>query len=403
MDILCLMGLFPNEYREQIEKDTKLYMQNAADKLQWALVDGLDHIEGAKIKIVNSLYVGSYPRKYRRAQIPTFPFQHRKGACDINVGFCNISGIKRISKYRGIQKEIRKWAQEESAEKKVLIIYALTTPFVNIAKYVKAKYPHIKVCIVVPDLPEYMNVAQMERKGLYYHVKRMEIAQIRKCIGDVDGYVLLTDAMKEWFDGPITYTVVEGIAAASGEETETQQAPQRKKQILYAGGIKAEYGVLDMARAFRNINEAEWELVIYGDGADMPQLQTIASECKNIILGGRVPNAQVIEAQRRASVLMNPRKNQEYTKYSFPSKVLEYMSSGTPVLMYRLDGIPEEYDRYYYHIEETENGMETALKRVMQLSRAELSQMGESAREFVTTYKNSEKQCRKIYDMLMTL
>ena len=39
-------------------------------------------------------------------------------------------------------------------------------------------------------------------------------------------------------------------------------------------------------------------------------------------------------------------------KYSFPSKNMEYMVSGTPVLTTRLPGMPMEYYPYVYFIEE---------------------------------------------------
>ena len=105
MDVLCLMGLFPEEYREEIQKDSKSGMQNAADKLQWAIVKGLDQIDGVSVSILNSLYIGSYPRRYSRLMIPTFKFKHSEKSEDINVGFCNLTVIKWISRYCGIKKE----------------------------------------------------------------------------------------------------------------------------------------------------------------------------------------------------------------------------------------------------------------------------------------------------------
>lgn len=51
--------------------------------------------------------------------------------------------------------------------------------------------------------------------------------------------------------------------------------------------------------------------------------------------------------QQQATLLVNPRKgHEEYTKYSFPSKTMEYMASGTPTIMYKLPGLPIEYEEY---------------------------------------------------------
>lgn len=399
MDILCLMGLFPNEYRETIEKDSKGNPQYAADKLQWHLVNGLDEIEGIELRIVNSLYIGSYPKRYKRLMIPTFPFRHSESAKqDINVGFCNLTGLKMISRYFTARRAVARWAREESKEPKILMSYALTTPFCQIVAYIKRKFPHVKACVVVPDLPEFMNTAAMQEKPVYRFLKKIQVKALHRAIRRVDGYVLLTDAMKTWFKKPITYTVVEGIA--SGKKNDVPQAPvARSKTILYAGGIKREYGVVDLAEAFVKADRPDWELVIYGNGSAMPDLEALAQEHSNIVLKGSRPNAEVVAHQKQVAVLVNPRKNQEFTKYSFPSKILEYMSSGTPVLAYKLDGIPAEYDDYFFSIPDEENGFTRALQGVMDMTDAQREEMGQKAKRFVDEQKNPKAQCEKIVDL----
>ncbi len=397
MDILCLMGLFPEEYRDQIQKDSIGGMQYAADKLQWAIVKGFDSIDGVDVKIANSLYIGSYPKRYKKCKIPTFKFKHSENANgDINIGFCNLMGYKFFSKYINIKGVLNKWVKEKSNKQKVLLVYALTTPFCQLANYVKKKFPEIKVCIVVPDLPEYMSTSQV--KNLRSRIKSVEIKLLKKATNNIDCFVFLADAMKEWFAKPVKYTVVEGIATGASQ----QSAPveDRKKSIIYAGGIKKEYGVVDLVEAFIKVDNPEWELIIYGDGTAVDEIKTLSADRTNIKLMGSVPNSEVIAAQKTASLLVNPRKNQVFTKYSFPSKVLEYMSSGTPMLGYKLDGIPNEYDDYYYRIEDTENGFVDALKYVMSLSEEERNEKGQKALEFVSQCKSPREQCKKIVALL---
>jgi len=53
-------------------------------------------------------------------------------------------------------------------------------------------------------------------------------------------------------------------------------------------------------------------------------------------------------------------------RYSFPSKLIEYMASATPVLTTRLPGIPPEYEPYVYWIEDDSvEGIEHSLRAVM--------------------------------------
>ena len=63
---------------------------------------------------------------------------------------------------------------------------------------------------------------------------------------------------------------------------------------------------------------------------------------------GVIDFESILLRQKNTDLLINPRPSiDEYTKYSFPSKIMEYMASGTPVLTTKLSGIPMEYYDYY--------------------------------------------------------
>lgn len=396
-DIVCLTGLFPEEYVDEINKYSLTGVQNAANKLQWGIVKGLDGL-GENVTIFNSIYVGSYPRLYRKIMIPTFHFSHGAEKNDINIGFINIAGIKVLSRYYTVKRELDKWASVDSGREKVLLIYAMTTPFAQLAGYIKRKYSSIKVIYIIPDLPMYMNVTKVQESAVYRTRKKIEEFLFHRSLKNVDGYVLLTDGMKEWFTTDINYTVVEGMATI--DNTIDVDDIKKKKQILYAGGIKREYGVIDLVSAFSQIDDPEWELVIYGDGTDMESVCEYAKRDVRIKIMGSAPNAVVMKHQREAALLINPRKNQEMAKYSFPSKTLEYMLSGTPMLGYKLAGIPEEYYDNMFVIQDSENGMEEALRKAMDLPETERIKMGEKAKHFVIKEKTPEKQCKKILELI---
>lgn len=401
MDILCLMGLFPKEYEEQIIADSLSGVQNAANKLQWAIVRGLDEVNDKPVTICNSLYIGSYPKRYRSRIIPSFPFSHAPGANDVNVGFNNTAGIKILSRYIGVWKYLKKWVNDGSGGTKCVIAYAMTLPFVKLLCDLKKKYLNVKVCLVVPDLPEYMNVTAMQTNWKYRIMKRIEVAYIRHCLTEVNHYVFLTEHMKNWFDREVNYVVVEGICSGNVPQLrEKELFTDGRKHIVYTGGIKQEYGVLDLISAFMEIENPDWALDIYGDGIHMEQARKLAEEDDRVILHGVVPNAVAVKAQMEAELLINPRPNHEFAKYSFPSKIMEYMLSGTPMLAYKLDGIPSEYDDFYFHIESGEKGFVSSLKRTMDMESAEREKMGRNAQAFVLNCKGPRVQAKKIIGLL---
>jgi glycosyltransferase involved in cell wall biosynthesis len=113
-------------------------------------------------------------------------------------------------------------------------------------------------------------------------------------------------------------------------------------------------------------------------------------------------NSQIVEKEQEATLLVNPRPtHEEFVKYSFPSKTMEYMASGTPVLTTILPGMPKEYHPYVFLLEdESAEGICRKLKEVMSLSDEDLFRKGSEARKFVLEQKNNVIQGKKILDML---
>lgn len=397
MKFLCLMGLFPKEYEKTIADDSIAEIQYAANKLQWAIVNGLSQQENSHVHILNSVFIGSYPRGYRKLRIPSFSFGREYGISGDNVGFLNLPLVKLLSKYAALRKKAEAWIRDNGEEDLVVIAYAMTSPCVELLHDIAAKHPKVKCLLVVPDLPEYMDVSNTS--AIYRFMKKVHIGHMKNQLDGIAGYVFLTEHMKEWFDAPVAYTVVEGVYDGTGESGE-QETRAREKVILYAGGLCEEYGLLDLAEAFRQLDAPDWKLELVGDGDLMPRLREMAKEDPRIVLKGRLPNGQVVQRQKEVSVLVNPRRgDQDFTKYSFPSKTIEYMASGAAMVGYKLPGMPEEYSGHFYEVSPEADGLRKCLEQVISLPRESRDEMGREAKAFILREKNAKVQCRKIVDL----
>ena len=73
------------------------------------------------------------------------------------------------------------------------------------------------------------------------------------------------------------------------------------------------------------------------------------------------------------------------------------MLSGNPVVMYRLDGIPEEYHAYLNYVHDNSIGaLRDEIVEICSLSNEEREKMGHTARKFLLKEKNEVKQAGKI-------
>ncbi|MBC6003811.1 MAG: glycosyltransferase [Paeniclostridium sordellii] len=401
MDITFLGGLFPREIEEEIVANSIGNIDNAANVLQWNFINGLEANNGDPINIINSLYIGSYPKRYKKLYIKTSEFRKNVKSQNINVGFINIFGVKQYLRYFSIKKYLKLWANDKK-ENKVIIAYALTSVFVKALKYIKMVNPNIKTCIIVPDLPEYMNTSDDVSK-IYKILKHIEIKSISKNLKYIDNFVLLTEQMSKALNVN-NYIVVEGIATdiLKQKDDKLKESKKSEKIILYTGTLNRRYGILNLISAFRLIDNKDYRLILCGYGDSINEVLEAEKTDKRIIFKGQIKREDVLQLQNEADVLINPRQNkEEFTKYSFPSKNLEYLSSGTPLIAYKLDGIPTEYDDYIYYIEnDSIESLRDKIVEVCEKTREELNAAGKRAREFVLSEKNSIAQTKKIFDLL---
>ena len=77
------------------------------------------------------------------------------------------------------------------------------------------------------------------------------------------------------------------------------------------------------------------------------------------------------------------------------------MLTGTPVLTTKLPGMPKEYNKYVYLIEnENEIYLAKRIKEILDKSQQELNEFGDKAKRFVLNNKNNIKQTKKIIKLI---
>ena len=250
-----------------------------------------------------------------------------------------------------------------------------------------------KPCVgIVTDLPDMLSGSRFS-KGLANFV-------IRHCTH----YVLLTQAMNDYLNKTgKPYVILEGHADITmAEKIPSMEKKTSPRICFYAGGVSKQYGLGNLVEGFRNADIPNAQLHIYGPGDYVKELQKIAEEDSRVFYGGMLLNQEIVEKEQEATLLVNPRPtNEEYVKYSSPSKTMEYMASGTPVLTTVLPGMPKEYYPYLFLLEdETAEGIAQALTELLTKSEEELFEKGRRARAFVLDQRNNLVQAQKIIQML---
>lgn len=364
-----------------------------------AIVRGLA-AHGVKMDSVNAYRFPAYPR-YRRLKTARCA-EVTPEASHISVSYWNLPFYNLISRKKAICKEVRRWLRERSPDEDVCVfVYSMHSPFLAAARMVKRRLPGAKIVLIVPDLPQYMDVKKSRLKSL---LKRIDWLSIKKCLRSVDQYVLYSRHMADFLklrDG--TWTVMEGSydASLTVSEADIQREPDRIS-VMYSGRLDLCYGIKELLGAMELLDQ-NYELWLTGDGNALPLIREAAERDARIRYYGFLPSRyELLKKQCEATMLISTRNPDEpASAYCFPSKIFEYMASANPVISTRIRGIPDAYFEHLIPLSGiTPREIADAIRRVAEMPADARAAFGRSAREFVLTQKNNIAQARKILDFI---
>lgn len=385
MSLFFLCGLIPPGYEHLRAKAGNNYSE-AAEAFMAGLLSGLP----AETRVCNTPFVGAWPQTYPDAFLPSAVYGGN--AQHLLVGGCNLPYLKQASRAA----KISKWLAKNIQQGDRVLAYTAYPPFMRGLK--QAKKRGAVTGLILTDLPQYYNLSEKQ-----YAFSRFKYALFARAFEgwrkSVDKYVVLTQQMAEKLSlAPGQYIVLEGIY---GEPAGLPPPPLREPGvILYTGGLFASFGIGELLEAFSGL-PAHCRLWVCGGGEAEPMVTEAAGRDSRIQYFGTLPRSEVLQMEARAAVLVNPRLPAgEYTKYSFPSKTMEYLASGTPTVMRRLPGLPGEYEQYLHIPSNTgAQGLRECLQAVLDNYPAALEKAGRG-RDFILRQKNPAVQAARVLELL---
>ena len=355
-------------------------MSVARQKFEYNIIRGLHE------KVANEIEFLSYVPTDGALTIPEYTYIN-----EVKIKHFPVDKTSVLSMLMQMKK-FNQWLLEHKDELKELkiIMYALNPLFLIPLLMARKKYG-FKIITICSELP------QLRRYGFSVPA-RIKRKIFTKLNNKFDGYVLFSKHMADRIkcNNIEKYIVLEGIAP------DIQNRPQMNKKniVMYAGGLAKDNNVAKLVDCCCKIKELD-ELWICGIGEDASYIEQVQKSDARIKYFGRVENRQVLKMERQAKVLVTIRSPKvELTKYSFPSKILEYIASGSLVVSTKLKGIPEEYFDYILETSEEEEEIISVLKQGLLMCEREYQVKCNMAQEYIKSKKNYLIQAEKIIELI---
>lgn len=375
----------------------------AEHNFERAIINGLGacKLKGEYIKSIVVPGVGSFPFNNRSL----FQNAERYSLDGINIrsiGFINLPIINKISI---IVKLVLSIFHYSKGEKRVSLLISTATVYLQIAvSIVRSISPsRFKVITIINDIPVVLDKMHV-KNTLKWRMRSYLNTYCMRLLNKNDGYVLMTEAMMDFFPKTKPHIVMEGIINDK-KDVPIHYRESEKKVLFYAGSVNKIFGIIGLIDAFEALDDKNTYLWICGSGDAAEDIIQRQKKNDHILYLGLLSPSDVVKYRNEATVLVNPRTSEgEYTKYSFPSKTIEYLLSGIPVIMNRLPGIPDEYFNYVFTpLDESIPELTSIIRKVLNTDTAIISAKTRSAREFILSNKNSEFQVSRIIDLIKSI
>ncbi len=376
----------------------------AGELLQQRILRGLEDA-GAEISAVFSMRtVASYPRTRRllfgRSE-QTVGSRWRARS----IPFVNLGPAKTLSAGATLLPELMAWAWRNRRRPRAVLLYNVNTP-PGAVSLLAGRLTGTPTFAVVADI-------QVPGSGFIESnlLRRLDFRLQIRTLPLLDGLVVLTKRMVTDFAPRSPWLLVEG--GVSDDTTALPAGPPRADPapgeppapvvFMYSGSLTDLKGIPLLLDAFGRARGDHLRLWIAGGGPLLAEVEAAAARDPRIRFWGSLPHAEVTRVYADVDVFVNPHSTRhESARYLFPSKLLEYLAFGRPVITTcSTPEVAEEYGEVAY-VMEREDPAELAalLERVGAMPPSERRARGEMCRALVAERKTWTRQGRRMLDFI---
>lgn len=400
--ILYIASFYSPKMMKRVIDESKGKIMFASHNFELSLLKGFSQQKEISVTCLVAPGVGSYPHNNKKFYNVNERYE-QNGIIINSIGFVNLFILNKIHLIFNLAFHIVKdVVKNKNTQTEVVISTA--TIYLQIAYRIAHFFLRnkMKVTTIVNDVPVVMD-NMVTHKSFKMKIRFIIDKYGMKLLNKGDRFVLMTEETMDFIKKGKPHIVMEGIIDVDRiADVDEIDLSNGHEIITYAGSLNPQYGVLNLIYAFNQMTYKDAELWICGKGEAVDEIERLSKSDGRIKFWGLVNTDLALELQKKSSILVNPRTSEgEYTKYSFPSKTIEYLLSGRSVVINKLPCIPDEYMDYVYcPKDESVNALSKCLDDICNLDLKERNKKAAKARTFIMREKNCKVQVSRILELI---
>ena len=270
----------------------------------------------------------------------------------------------------------------------IIVTDTLRLSLLTAARKIASEY-NVKIVGMLTDNPD-----NLSSKTSSY------VLQLRRRIKQLDGYLSLTDGLVQVFNGYKPSYVFEGLV----DSPDVFKKDPIYDYYFFAGSLYERYGVKTLVDAFHESN-IKSKLIVAGSGPLAKYIEHLSYDDYRILYLPQLPRGKILGYERNAIANINPRPlDAKLDNESVPSKLLEYLSNGVPVISSKYPKLYGPFKDDVFWIEDTSlEGMKKALEEFASSNLEEAKRKAHTAKMKAFEFYGLEVQSESIYHFLCSL
>lgn len=312
--------------------------------------------------------------------------------------FLNLGALKILTLGVSSAAGVLSWAwRNRHSDRRVVIAYNLTAP---------PAWPiflacRLANCEFVPFIGDIYVPGEVVKDTW---MRRCEFESQKLIIPLVDGLLVANHAIIEDFGAEREALLIEGGVPAAFVQKFSTRCPQDDEtfNVVFAGQLSELNGIPLILDAMKRIKDQRIRLWIAGGGEYADVVLEAARKDKRITYLGLIPHQEVTNLYSRADLLLSLRRTNYRThRYVFPSKVIECLATGCPLMTTDTGHAKEEFGEFVILIDdETPEAVAAKIEEVASWPHDKRAELGQRAQSYVRECRTWEANVTRLRDYL---
>jgi hypothetical protein len=363
--------------------ENECHMPIQTHKFGWALLNKICE-ESKNTHVISSPPASSYPCNSSIRIVKSALSKYKRYS---SFGFYNIFPLNFIQRF------VQTYILLIGSNNKNIIVHGLYLPYL-LATVCNSIFNSNRVYVVLTD------PIRTRVRGRFSIMRSINNSLIKLILKNFNGAFALTDGLANKYFPNKPAMIFPGLFSGRVVVNNLHLKTTKDRKLTsftYAGGLEKEYGVMLLIEAFILLynydSSLKIELNICGKGSLEKECHKYSELYDQIHFHGMLNQGNLSNLYANSHVLINPRPaDTELCKFSFPSKIFDYLETGIPVLTTKLDSIPSELENCFFYIEsDCPKVFSSKVIDLHLLNNMQLYQFGSDAKKNAEKYISSFK------------